>query len=179
MRENKLRSPDKFFLKHEDVLEFGALLDLACGDGPNALYFAERGYRVTAVDFSEIALTRLKGFALEKKLHVRCLEADLSSEMNFDSSFDLGFDSIILSHFKPEYSLLQKITRWLKPGGVLAICTFNTLEHLHNAFSIKYCLAPRELIQIDGFETIVYDSFSELSGGTHRYLDGYIFRKEL
>ena len=38
----------------------GTALDLACGPGRNALYLAERGWRVTAVDGSPIAIAKLR-----------------------------------------------------------------------------------------------------------------------
>ncbi len=161
-------------MKQLESFSKGSLLDLACGDGRNAIYFAQMGFDVTAVDFSTVALARLEKFAREANVSVTRIESSLEA-----LSFSKSFHSVILSHFKPETNLLSRIVDWLKPGGTLAVCTFNTLEHLHNGFSMKYCLAPRELIQIDGLETIHYDSFTELSGDETRYLDGYFYLKEL
>lgn len=56
----------------EDVAFFkekGSVLDLACGDGRNALFLAESGFEVTAVDFSEAALNRLKRVCREGKTY--------------------------------------------------------------------------------------------------------------
>ena len=43
--------------------EKGSVLDLACGDGRNALFLAGNVFEVSAVDFSYAALNRLKWFA--------------------------------------------------------------------------------------------------------------------
>ncbi len=172
-RDGHLLSPEKFFLRHEHLLKPGSLLDLACGDGRNAIYFAERGFDVTGLDFSEVALERLRGFALGRNLSVTCIEADLTYELNLRT-----YEKVILSHFKPEAALVKTLPTLLNPGGTLAICTFNTTESMRNGFSVNYCLASHELSQIDGLEVLVYDSFEESSYGETRYLDGYIFRKK-
>ncbi len=44
----------------------GRVLDLAAGEGRNALWLAERGWRATAVDFSRVALDRAAGLAVER-----------------------------------------------------------------------------------------------------------------
>ena len=51
--------------------EKGSVLDLACGDGRNALFLAGNGFEVTAVDFSEAALNRMKRFAEKEKMCIR------------------------------------------------------------------------------------------------------------
>ncbi len=55
----------------------GTALDLACGAGRNALYLAERGWRVTAVDGSPVAIGILTARAREKGIHVDARVADL------------------------------------------------------------------------------------------------------
>ena len=46
----------------------GQALDLAMGEGRNALYLAERGYRVTGVDISEVGVARADALARENNL---------------------------------------------------------------------------------------------------------------
>jgi 2-polyprenyl-3-methyl-5-hydroxy-6-metoxy-1,4-benzoquinol methylase len=50
--------PNRFLLREVESLPPGRALDLACGEGRNALWLASRGWRVTAVDFSQVALDR-------------------------------------------------------------------------------------------------------------------------
>ncbi len=55
----------------------GRALDVACGAGRNALYLAEAGYEVEAIDISRVALERLRETARARGLDVTCIETDL------------------------------------------------------------------------------------------------------
>jgi SAM-dependent methyltransferase len=52
------RGPNQFVAAELAELPPGDALDLACGEGRNALWLASRGWRVTAVDFSPVAVQR-------------------------------------------------------------------------------------------------------------------------
>ncbi len=64
------RGPNQFVAACLDGLDPGEALDLACGEGRNALWLAERGWRVTAVDFSRVAVERGRGLAAEAGVEV-------------------------------------------------------------------------------------------------------------
>lgn len=96
--------------------EPGAALDLACGPGRNALYLAERGWRVTAVDGSPIAIELLRQRARERNLEIDCCIADLE-QGGFEippEAFDLIVDSYYLQR-----DLIPAMQRGLRPGGTL------------------------------------------------------------
>ena len=57
----------------------GRALDLACGTGRNAIYLAERGWQVTAVDGSRAAIDMLRRRAEERKLVIEARAADLEA----------------------------------------------------------------------------------------------------
>src|SRR6476469_7102782 len=50
--------PNRFLVRETEGLAPGRALDLACGEGRNALWLAARGWQVTAVDFSAVALEK-------------------------------------------------------------------------------------------------------------------------
>ncbi len=50
--------PNQFVAEQLDGLQPGRAVDLACGEGRNAIWLAERGWQVTALDFSEVAVER-------------------------------------------------------------------------------------------------------------------------
>jgi SAM-dependent methyltransferase len=50
--------PNQFVASELDALPPGRALDLACGEGRNALWLARRGWQVTALDFSAVAVER-------------------------------------------------------------------------------------------------------------------------
>ena len=99
-----------------DTLPEGRVLDVATGTGRNAIYLAERGYEVEAVDISDEALKRARRRATEKGVDVEWIRADLT-----DPEFDLetgAYDVITVSFFAA-LELLPDLKEMLAPGGVL------------------------------------------------------------
>src|ERR1700712_1041252 len=56
-------TPNQFVAAELAALPPGRALDLACGEGRNALWLADRGWQVTAVDFSRVALDKGRALA--------------------------------------------------------------------------------------------------------------------
>lgn len=77
------------------------LLDVACGEGKNAVFFARNGYRVTAFDAAEPGLEKARRLAEAAGAEVNFFQADL---LNFrlDSEFDIIFCSGSLHYIPPE-----------------------------------------------------------------------------
>ena len=57
----------------------GRALDLACGEGRNAIWLAEQGWTVTAVDFSDVAIERARKLAAGRGVDVEWICANLAS----------------------------------------------------------------------------------------------------
>lgn len=70
----------------------GKVLDLGCGEGRNALFLAEHGFDVTAIDISRQGIRKLNHLAEAKGLSIRTEVRDMR-EYHFHESFDL-----IVSH---------------------------------------------------------------------------------
>ena len=69
--------PILFLRQHSNLLKSGRALDLACGRGGNSVFLAEAGYTVDAIDISDTVLSRLKVYADQRRLNIRCIIADL------------------------------------------------------------------------------------------------------
>jgi len=69
-----------------------SVLDLGCGEGRNALFLAERGFDVTAVDISEHGISKLRLLASQRNIPIRAAVADMRS-FAYNQQFDL-----IISH---------------------------------------------------------------------------------
>ena len=81
--------PNRFLVAELAGLPPGRALDLACGEGRNAIWLAELGCDVTAVDFSEVAIGKALQIAARRQVDVRFLRADLLEYEPEASAFDL------------------------------------------------------------------------------------------
>lgn len=126
--------------------EKGSVLDLACGDGRNALFLAGNGFEVTAVDFSEAALNRLKRFAEKKRLTVYTQQMDLYCEENFDS---LGnFDMIVCNHYRLLSKTAMQLKKHLTKNGVLWINGFAECPQDNPAIRQSDLIVKEDYLQI-------------------------------
>jgi len=69
--------PNRLFASEVEGVVPGRALDLACGEGRNAVWLAERGWRVTAVDFSDVALGKAAELAASRGVGVDWVSADV------------------------------------------------------------------------------------------------------
>lgn len=90
----------------------GFALDLACGPGRNALYLAELGWRVTALDGSRFAIDLLRGGNPSIDAQVVDLET---------GEYDIPRDSqdLVLSCYYLQRSLIPLMKSALRPNGLL------------------------------------------------------------
>ena len=94
----------------------GKALDLACGAGRNALWLAEQGWSVTAVDGAPTAIETLQRRASERALHVDARVADLESGgYQIEPS---TWDLIAISYYL-QRDLFEPAKRGVAPRGVI------------------------------------------------------------
>jgi SAM-dependent methyltransferase len=91
-------------------------LDLAAGLGRHALWLADRGWQVSAVDVSEVAIGKLSQAAGQLNVKINLFAVD-AAEFDFEPA---GFDLIVL-FYHLDRGLFPKIVSALNPGG-LFIC---------------------------------------------------------
>lgn len=112
-------APNTFLAEHFRAFPAaGELLSLGEGEGRNAVFLAEQGFQVTAVDLSSYGLKKAQALAADRGVSITAIEADLEA-------FDLGqarWDGIcnIFCHLPPELRirLYARIRQALRPGGV-------------------------------------------------------------
>ncbi|EPZ41022.1 class I SAM-dependent methyltransferase [Alicyclobacillus acidoterrestris] len=171
-REETLFAPDAFLVARRHQLQEGTILDVACGDGRNALYLARHGFTVTGVDFSREALRRLAHFSQAQGLTVEAHQLSLEQ----GALRAVGrFDNVIVVHFKPSPETFRDIGDVLNEGGILLMTSFNLRQHVERNFPEKYCYREREFIGVDDrLELLEYTSYQNERG----HFDGYVFRKK-
>ena len=127
-------------------LNKGAALDVACGAGRNALFLAAAGYRVDAVDISEVGLERVRAAAAQRGLDVRCIAADLDADP--DEALPSGecYDLIVWVRYVNS-GLMPHVIRRLTPGGYL-LCEQHlmTTADVVGPRSPEFRLRPNELL---------------------------------
>ncbi|BCJ49750.1 hypothetical protein Asp14428_12250 [Actinoplanes sp. NBRC 14428] len=110
-----------------DGLTPGTALDAGCGAGAEAIWLAERGWRVVAADIAAAPLARGAERAARAGLgdRVEWVEADLTV-WEPAAEFDL-----VTTHYAhpamPQLAFYERIARWVAPGGTLLI-----VGHLHS-----------------------------------------------
>ena len=117
-RAEELLLPEKLLLNDIESFPFGHFgLELACGDGRNIIPLAKRGYAMTGVDFSEVAIERLKRFSKEQSVAVDVFQMDLSKRTFMEKLPQ--FDFIIINHYRlcPEFYF--ELIEHLNEGGYL------------------------------------------------------------
>ncbi len=108
--------PTRLLVETADLLRPGKAADLACGAGRNALYLAERGWSVLAMDGSETAVKTLRRRAEARGLQVEAYVSDLTAPgfVLPDDSFDL----IVIAYYL-QRDLVAKVSPSLRQGGCL------------------------------------------------------------
>jgi SAM-dependent methyltransferase len=111
------------FAEIVDVLPAGRALDLGCGEGGDALWLAERGWQVKAVDISEIALGRAAGEARARGVQDRIeFERHDLSDSFPEGRFDLVSAQFLHSTVRLERpQILRSAAEAIDPDGVLVI----------------------------------------------------------
>ena len=88
-RAHASTEPSAFLVGEVAALPVGRALDVACGAGRNAVWLARRGWQVTAVDFSEVALRAARQLAASSGVSVEWLEEDAVAWTPPARAFDL------------------------------------------------------------------------------------------
>jgi SAM-dependent methyltransferase len=81
--------PNRFLVAEVAGLTPGRALDLACGEGQNAIWLASLGWTVLGVDYSEVAISKGRTRAERDGVHVELVCADLVTYEPEVSAFDL------------------------------------------------------------------------------------------
>jgi len=122
--------PQPYFARLLDAgLIQGRVLDVGCGTGENALFFASRGLHVTGLDASAVAIDRAQAKARTRKLAVRFIQGDALRLAALAETFDTVTDCGLLHVFSDQdvELLIRGVHAVLRPAGLYWLMCFS--EH--------------------------------------------------
>jgi SAM-dependent methyltransferase len=112
--------PNRFLAaEFADVEPRGRALDLACGEGRNAIWLARLGWQVTAVDYSPVALDRARRLAAEQRVDVEWVEADVTAYAPAPGAFALAVIAYLHLPAAQRRAVLAHAAAALAAGGIL------------------------------------------------------------
>lgn len=158
-----IQPPDEWLVRHATPLAAGRALDLACGMGHNAIWLAQRGWSVDAVDISPVGLALAEqGAERAEAPAISWIVADLDVFEPHSNAYDL----VTVFRFLDRQRLPRLIEQSLRPGGILIYETFSQSQlsradnHLKSA---RFTLDPGELPKLFPGLEIVFHEESELT----------------
>jgi SAM-dependent methyltransferase len=120
--------PNRFLVAEVEPLPPGRALDLACGEGQNAIWLATRGWDVAGVDFSEIAIAKAQARAEREGVAVEFAVADLLEYEPAAGAYDLVL--LLYLHLAPHERrlVLERASAALARGGILLLIGHDLLN---------------------------------------------------
>jgi len=117
--------PNRFVREQCERLPVGDALDVACGEGRNALWLAQLGWHVTGVDFSPVAVGRARRWTMEQPrlvaVRVRWRVADVTTLEPKAATLDLVLASYLHLPAPERDGMLTRLSGALRPGGHLVL----------------------------------------------------------
>ena len=120
--------PNRFLVAEVSELPPGRALDLACGEGQNAIWLATLGWQVTGVDYSEVAIAKARGRAERDGVDAEFVCADLVTYEPGSSVFDLVVVLYLHIPSRERHVVLDRATAALAPGGTFLLVGHDTLN---------------------------------------------------
>lgn len=112
---------NRFFAREAEGLAPRSALDLATGEGRNAVWLAERGWRVRAVDFSAVAIEKAARLAAARRV-AELVDFDVADLRDYEPGSEC-YDLVALIYLqlpRPEFApILGRAARAVAPGGTL------------------------------------------------------------
>lgn len=163
------------------------LLDLGCGEGRNAVYFAQHGFDVYGLDASLPGLNKTRRYAKEAGVQVKTIQADITS-YKLVNTYDVIFSTGVLQYLPPEVreQRFQNYKDSTSPNGINALSAFVKKPFIPRAPDAEETAYPYKSGELLGYYwdwEILY-SIEEIfdcmsSGVPHRHAVNRIIAKKV
>lgn len=152
----------------------GSILDVGCGTGDNAIFFAQRGHSVYGIDIIEAAIERARSKARDRGVSACFLVLDALElhrlPIQFDNVIDCGFFHVLEDQDRQPYA--DSLSRVLRPGGHVWMMCFSDEEppghgprrisrhELHETFDEAWQIRSIEPVQFETSPHVAPGTFS-------------------
>jgi 2-polyprenyl-3-methyl-5-hydroxy-6-metoxy-1,4-benzoquinol methylase len=135
--------PARLLVDFVGLLTKGKALDIAMGEGRNALYLASQGFEVEGLEKNEKAIASCLAAAESRGLKLIARTVDLEQYQLSRARYDL-----VTCFYYLQRSLIPQIREALKPGGMVVYETFLIDNHLQfgHPKHREYCFEHNELL---------------------------------
>ncbi len=170
------KEPNPFLKKYLRFLPIGKALDIAAGEGRNAVFLAMHGFDVDAVDISKKGIQKARNLGKEAGIRIRTVLSDIDIHPIEKERYDL-----IANFYFLKRSLIPRMKKGLKKGGRIIFETY-TLEQrnlgVKGPKDAKYFLRPNELLRLfRDFRILFYREGVFKEGGRRKAVASLIAEK--
>ena len=123
-------TPNQFVAEQLADLSPGRAVDLAAGEGRNAIWLARRGWEVTAVDFSQVALDKGRRLAGDTPVDWQCADA---TTWHAPASYDLALIAYLQLPAEQRRDAVRGAVGALRTGGTLLLVAHDSTNLLEGA----------------------------------------------
>lgn len=140
--------PVPLVVKILDYIKSGKTIEFGAGEGRNSLFLASKGFQVTAIDISPIAIKKIGERATVEKIILKTEIANMT-QFEFSDDYDLIISTFTLHHIARGKAIefVQKIKQHTKFGGFNLITSFTKNGDFYklNPNTNKFYLSENEL----------------------------------
>jgi len=119
--------PNRFLVDEVTGLKPGTALDVACGEGRNAIWLAQNGWQVVGVDFSAVGLKKARRLAVESGVTVEWTQGDVTT-WEPPNTYDLVVVMYLHLPGDIRHSVFARMARSVAPGGTMLVVGHDMLN---------------------------------------------------
>jgi tellurite methyltransferase len=136
-------TPNAFLRAHLAMLPKGHALELAMGEGHNAVFLAQQGFSVTGIDISDAAVERALRLASRAGVTIEARRIDLTTLNLPTNTYD-----VVACFYYLQRDLFPQIIKTLRVGGMVIYETFSGEQAQYgHPTNPAYLLQPNELLK--------------------------------
>jgi SAM-dependent methyltransferase len=139
-------------------LDPGTALDVGCGEGADAIWLAQRGWTVTAIDISDVAVSRAREAAESVGSSVDWVRGDALQTPFPSGSFDLVSMQYPALPRAAGDAAVRSLLDAVRPGGLL-LAVYHDLDHDHREHMKERGFDPADYVGADDLVALLDDDF--------------------